>query len=110
MKLRSLKRPKKTKAQLKKDRSVCCEPDREEYPWGMRLTLHTEELGMVPEAKKLSAGDEVDIKAIGKVVAVSIDTTENEKTPRRRVEIQLMKMGVAKKSNPEKDFDEEVDE
>jgi len=108
MKLHSLKRPKKTKAQIKKENAIC-EPDREEYPWGMRLDFNTDEMAMVPETAKLKVGDEVDIKAIGKVIARSVNTRSGETKARRHVEIQLMSMGVAKKSNAEKDFDEELD-
>ena len=107
MKMHSVKTPKKTKAQLKKECEPCC-GTQEEYPWGLRITMDNDTLGQVPEAKKLKVGDEVEIKAVGKVISKEVDTRDGQKT-RRRTEIQIIKMGVAGKSNAEKDFDEELD-
>ena len=50
----------------------------------------------------------MEIKAVGKVISKEVDTRDGQKT-RRRTEIQIIKMGVAGKSNAEKDFDEELD-
>lgn len=108
IKLVSMKLPEKTKKQLKEEQAVpgLDSEGREQYPYGLRLTLNEKEQIEKLGLQKLEAGAMVDIRAVGKVVEVSVTNTDKKKKDYQRVEIQIQKIGIADKSSYSQSFEE----
>ena len=73
-----LKKPKKTKEERKKEMEVGY-PDEDRYPWGTRLDFNKPEVDKIKALKSVTAGDKVNISAIGKVTRVQVTDAENGK-------------------------------
>ncbi|HUV78539.1 MAG TPA: hypothetical protein VMW06_10855 [Desulfobacterales bacterium] len=108
MKLIDMKIPKKTKKQLKADMSPSIEAgDREQYPWGLRLSFNKKEIDKLPDLKKAIAGAKIKIAAVGKII--EIRTTDAEKgRERHNVEIQIQKIGFEDQSKTKEQIFEEA--
>jgi hypothetical protein len=100
MKLFDMKKPKPKKD--KKGGLVEPVYDEDKYPWGLRLNFNSDEVRKIPALKGLSVGDEVTLQAKAKVIEVSARDTQ--KSSENRVELQLVKVGVAADVNMEKEF------
>lgn len=107
MKLIDLKKKKKTKAEIKKENTIGY-PDEDLYPWGLRLSFEKEVVDKLGGLKGLEVGDEVDLKGVAKVVEVR--SNETRKGADRRVELQVVKIGLAARDDVEEAFDEVIDE
>ena len=107
-KMISLKRPKKTAAQLKKERSsmeVSPGCDRNQYPYGTELRFEEEVIEKIPALQSIKADETVKIVATGFVKEIRI-VDKSKKTGQRNrqnVEIQLQNIAVsvAPKKKPE---------
>lgn len=90
-----LKRPKKTKKQLKNEavENGIGYMD-EKYPYGSRLRFNKPEIDKLDALKKANAGEKVTIKAIGKVIEVSTANSENGKD-HHSVEVQIQKIEIS---------------
>ena len=78
-------------------------PDREEYPWGLRLRFEKEQTDKIPVFKTIAAGSKVKVQCIGKVVEVR--TTDAEKgRDRHSVEIQIQKVGIEDQSKTKEEI------
>ena len=94
MQLVDMKKPKKTKAQLKKDyddQPIC---DEEQYPYGLRINLEKDAIDKIKGLSKIPAGATVNIQAVGKIIEVSITNKEKD-TSRHHMEIQIQQIGIA---------------
>lgn len=103
MKLIDLKRPKKTKAEMK-DETVGLIPSTEEqdrYPYGACLRFDKEEIEKISSLEKITADQEVEITAQGFVKVVEVtDASSKAEYPRSRknVEIQITKIAIEPKT------------
>jgi len=101
MQLIDMKRPKKTKAQLKTYCDVPAGND-EQYPWGLKITLDKDEIAKIKGLEKIPAGATVNISAVGKIIEVAITNKDTEKT-RHRIEIQIQQIGISGTGRMDKD-------
>lgn len=62
------------------------------YPYGICLTLDTDELDKLGITKLPGVGDEYHIRAVGEVTSVSENDTGNGQERSVRVQIQMMEM------------------
>ena len=99
MNLVDLKMPKKTKKELKEGMAV---PSLgEEYPYGMRLSFGTDQMGKFPQLEKVKVGEKVGIQGIGEIMEVRKVDRQGDKN-QFSVEIQLQKVGI-KSGSPGKE-------
>lgn len=92
MALTSMKLP----AQASKDPCECLvSPQREEYPWGLRIHLEAEQLAALGIKDLPEVGAEIQIVAIAKVVSASISASEGQSREHRSVGLQLTDMELA---------------
>jgi len=103
MKLRDMKR--KVESHNDSPEIACCEPSRDEYPWGLRINLGNDELGKLGiDTSGMSAGDTVAIVAQATVTSISENEYENEaegKVVSRECSLQIKKLAI-EPSAPEK--------
>ena len=71
-----------------------------DYPWGLVINLDESALKKLGISELPDAGDEVQIKAVGKASRVSSTTSEGKKL--RSLEIQITKMGISCDEKEEK--------
>lgn len=95
---------KRTKAQIKKENSPrAIGGDYEQYPWGTRLRFNKPEIDKFDVLKKSAAGEQVSIRAVGKIVEVSTSASEKGRA-HHSVEIQITRIEITGK---EKDMPED---
>lgn len=107
-KMVSLKRPKKTKKQLKEEIAIPCCGEDDKYPYGTRINLHDEEVKKLG-IEGLQAGQTVTITAKANVEEVMKRDGRNGKEG--RVELQITDMAIKTsgkddKKSADKIFDE----
>ncbi|HUV77063.1 MAG TPA: hypothetical protein VMW06_03290 [Desulfobacterales bacterium] len=108
MKLIDMKIPKKTKKQLKDEMSPSIKSDdREEYPWGLRLSFNKKEIEKLPALKTAVAGAKIKIAAVGKIIEVRITDAEKGRE-RHNIEIQIQKVGFEDRSKTKEQIFEEA--
>ena len=76
-----------------------------QYPWGLDIDLDNnalEKLGISIE--DFSVGDEIEIRAVGKIKRLSSALYEEEEQD-DRMDIQITKMGISSSSTFDKEFD-----
>ena len=76
-----------------------------QYPWGLSLDLDNnalEKLGISIE--DFSVGDDIEIRAVGKIKRLSSAQYEGEDKD-DRMDIQITKMGISSSSTFDKEFD-----
>ncbi|MFA7000270.1 MAG: capsid staple protein [Candidatus Paceibacterota bacterium] len=98
MKLVDMKLPKKTKKELKEEMTVATAGRDEgpEYPWGLQLSFEEKAIEKIPMLEKVKANAEVEIRAVAFVKEVSMtDSAKPERKRRRRVELQITKIGIS---------------
>ncbi len=71
-----------------------CHIEREQYPYGLRLHLDTEQLSALGIDKLPDVGTEVTISAKGKVTSVNQGASEHNKKVFRNVGIQITDLGL----------------
>ena len=95
MTMKSMKRPKKTKKELKAENTVSdIGVDSPEYPWGLELNLEDDALGSLDvTAKNFQIGNEITIQAKARVDRIS---SNKSRTGRNRdsVGLQITDMGL----------------
>lgn len=104
MKLSDLKITEEEKKKRKKDmEATCCGPvGGDDYPWGTQVEFGKEAIEkMGVSLSDFGVGDEIRLAAVCKVVAVS----ERDKG-RGRIELQIMKCGLAPDDNVDKAFEQ----
>lgn len=111
MKLIDLKRPKKTTAELKKERMGIMpgtEAEGDRYPYGTSLRFDKEEIDKIEILKSIKADAEVKIvaEAFVKMVEttdVSSKSSGSYPRPRKEVQIQITKISIEAKSSKKLD-------
>ena len=106
MKLVDMKRPKKSRKELRAETMPENLGEQERYPWGLRLSFGKDEIEKITSLQKISAGAQVKITAMGKVLEVRIADVEKGRK-RHNVEIQIQKIGIMDKSKTAEDYFEE---
>jgi hypothetical protein len=71
-----------------------CDVAREEYPYGLRLHLDTEQLAQLGIDKLPDVGAEVTITARGKITSVNQGASEHDKKVFRNVGIQITDLSL----------------
>jgi hypothetical protein len=101
MKLVDMKRPKKNKKELNEEATIGYAGESERYPYGLKLCFEDEEIEKLDVLKDVKAEQAVKFDGIGKITLVeAVDAAENSgRRKRRRVEIQVEKIAVMKKSD-----------
>lgn len=97
---------KMTKKEAKNQHKVM-EVDSEKYPWGTSLSFDKLQINKIKVLQTVSAGDQVEIKAIGKVTEVRVTDYENTDDSYRHVEIQIQKISIGNRDEEDKAFEEE---
>lgn len=90
--LTNMKRP-PPKAKTEADCSPCSMP-REDYPYGLRLHLETDQLEQLGIDKLPDVGTEVMIVARAKVTSVNQGASEHDKKLFRNVGLQITDLGL----------------
>ncbi len=78
----------------------------ESYPWGTRLDFEKPDIDKIKALQDVSAGDEVDIRAVGKVTEIRVTDAEKGRS-RHTVEVQITKIGIYNKDEETTAFEEE---
>lgn len=86
-----------------KEPEPCCVSPREEYPWGLRLHLQTEQLEQLGIEKLPDVETEVQITARAKVTSVNSGASAHDKQIRRSVELQITDLALAAAKKPAKE-------
>lgn len=76
-----------------KDEIVAAPDSAERYPWGLRLSLHNEELTKLGITEMPKVGDKFTVVATAEVTSVSQRERRGE-TDSKDVEMQIKKMGI----------------
>ncbi|MFA5160325.1 MAG: capsid staple protein [Candidatus Omnitrophota bacterium] len=92
---------------------AACSPEgsgQPEFPWGLRITLETEQVKKLSTLKDSEVGEEIMLQAIGKIISIRKEEMQNEKTikDRHTVEIQLTAINVSSEADFDKGFKEAV--
>ncbi len=90
MKMIDMKLKKKGKSELKTSEAPIS-TSQEEYPYGLRLRLDSEQLEKMPHLKKMEVKDEIQVQGMGRVVSVSMNKSMDGKE-QYNVEIQIEKL------------------
>jgi len=98
----NLKRPKRTKKELKEE-AMQVETEQDRYPWGTRLDFHEDEIDKIGTLQGMEGGEEIVIRAKGKVIQVSTIMREGSKK-REHVEIQITDIGIEDANSAEEAF------
>ena len=109
-KLTDMKLPKPKKNNLK-TAAVPYDMNREQYPYGLRLSLGNDEVEKLPGLKKLDIDEEVSINARARVVSVNLDKSQDTKgdsKERFRIAIQIEQIAISKVNDGQDSFDEAV--
>ena len=103
---------KRTKKELKKDKAtdMPMEVEREEYPYGLEISLESESLKKLNiDPQKLSVGGKAVIQAEAKITRISLSMDVNR--DRKSASFQITKMNITKaKSKGDLDWDTPRDE
>lgn len=97
----SMKRSKKKREDIEKEISVAAEVE-EEYPWGLRLNLNTEELQKLGITADMDISEEVVVVAKAKVIELRKSTSQgtlmSEKKTDMSMELQITDMQIGESS------------
>ena len=86
----------KMKPREGKDPCECLvSPARDEYPWGLRIHLETEQLEALGIKDLPEVGTELEITGIVKVVNASCSASEGQKKEHRSVGLQITDMEMS---------------
>ncbi len=83
---------KRSKADMKADRTAS-PVDENPYPYGLCLSIDTDELDKLGITELPEVGDEFQIRAVGKVTRVSASASEGS-DEQRGISFQIMKMEI----------------
>lgn len=108
MKMSDMKLPKKTKKNTLSEAPVGMS-EQEQYPYGLKIRLESEEIVKMPHLKGYKTGDEVYVSGIGKVVSTSMRETMGEKE-NRSMEIQLEKFGCEMQAEDNDEKEKELND
>lgn len=89
MKMVNVKLPKQSKEETAKMPTV---GERDQWPYGMRLTFNHEQVDKLPHLEKFKVGQKVSIEGIGEITSISMDERQVGKKE-YRVEVQLHEVG-----------------
>lgn len=103
MKMISMERKKDPKGKEKKCGLEAC-VSAEKYPWGLRINFDSENVSKISALSDVSVGDVVTIQAKAHVVETS--ARETTSGPARRVELQIVEIGIEADVDAEKAFDQ----
>lgn len=78
---------------------------KDEYPYGLKISLNEEQLKKMEHVANLSVGDEVDLEAKGKITSMSSDERSDGKN--RSVTIQITSLSCDCSSDNEDDMSDE---
>ncbi len=93
-KLIDMKLPKRSKEEVKECDAPSM-PNKEQYPYGLKLSFECEQVEKIPSLKSYNVGDVVKITSLGEVISVRISERQNNKTD-HTVEVQLQKVSISK--------------
>jgi hypothetical protein len=112
VKMTDMRRTKSEQAALKKRYEAPLIGGDDEYHHGLRVSLDHDSMNKVGMRETPKPGDEFHIQAHGRVVSASDASREGQKSPDRRVEIVLHRMGAEPKSKADdgKSLKEELNE
>ena len=88
-----MKKPKKTKAEMKEENTIGCYDEGDKYPYGLQLRFEKDEIEKLSSLKTIQAGDMVNIVAKGKVTEVRVTDKDKGKN-RHSVEIQIQSIDI----------------
>jgi hypothetical protein len=103
MKLISMEQKKEPKDKKQKCGIEACDSAKK-YPWGLRINFDSENVSKVSALSDVSVGDVVTIQAKAHVVETS--ARETQSGPDRRVELQIVSIGIEADVDAEKAFDQ----
>ena len=78
-----------------KKKSMMAEPMREDYPYGLRISLNHEQIEKIKNCKNLNAGDTVHIVCEGTVSSKEVRDREKE-GEKHSMDIQIKKISLNK--------------
>uniref|UniRef100_A0A6M3IMQ1 Putative capsid protein n=1 Tax=viral metagenome TaxID=1070528 RepID=A0A6M3IMQ1_9ZZZZ len=76
------------------------------YPWGTTLSFEDETLGKIKALQGIEAGTMVNIRAVGKVVTISMSDHDKGKD-HKSITIQLQQIDIGNAESAEAAFNEE---
>jgi hypothetical protein len=95
MDLVDMKRPKKTKEELKAEVPALTDPFQDHYPYGLRITLKKDELKKLGiDPKTLDVGSACSLQAEGKVEEVSLREAATGREGSQSISIQITKLAI----------------
>ena len=100
MKLTSMKMAKKEKSN-----SPQPESEQPEFPWGLRITLETEQIAKLGGLKGCEVGEDAGIQASSKIISIRKEESKGDKN-RHTIEIQITALDISFDADYEKGFDE----
>lgn len=92
MKVVSMKRDQQDKDAKSDEACSPCHSEQPDYPWGLRLNLGDEEVAALGLGQLPSAGAQVQLAGIGKVMGVREEEVEGK--TKRTLEIQITDLGL----------------
>jgi hypothetical protein len=106
MKLTSVKLDPKKKDDSTKVCEPCCgDPSKPEFPWGMQITLETEQIKKLGGLSDFDIDDKVTIKATGSIIELNKEKRQGG-NDRNTVRIQIEAIALSSDSEFDKSFDE----
>ena len=99
----SLKKPKMTEAQKKKqrDKEMTMDYEGDNYPYGARISFEKDVIEKIKSLQNIEAGAQVSLYGKGKVTEVRVTDSDKSSRKRHHVEIQITDIGVGTKKRPE---------
>lgn len=108
MKLTDMKLPKKTKEELKSECAPSSVGDQDCWPYGLQLQFEKDQVDKMPVLTALKVGDRVMVQGEARVTSIRTSERQDGKD-NHSVELQIEKIGVAKRDDGEAAFKESTE-